>query len=149
MEEYINKTKQLYNKLLTQGMEFLMQFKIAWVLHNLGEQYEAVRALITQSLRRQENIENYKLDDLFTHLLDESRRIATQDDSTATLLVKKYKTSKKKFCNNCKKTGHEAENCWFLHPEKAPDFQKPPTGIKRKYPEPKPQINLARKEQDD
>ena len=30
----------------------------------------------------------------------------------------------KKKCNNCKKTGHKEDKCWFKHPDQAPDFFK-------------------------
>ena len=36
-----------------------------------------------------------------------------------------YGRDKPRFCNSCKKKGHTEENCWELHPEKAPTSYRP------------------------
>jgi hypothetical protein len=72
------------------------------------------------------------MDTLFSNLLDESRRIQVKE--TTTVLFTKPKKTGSKFCSNCKKPGHDSITCWFLHPEKAPDFWKHPG------PKQKPQI---------
>jgi gag-polypeptide of LTR copia-type len=73
MEEYLNKVKQLSDQLKAKELELPKQVIIAWVLNSLTENYEGFVSNITQSLRNSKT-EEYNLEELFSNLLDESKR---------------------------------------------------------------------------
>lgn len=121
MEEYLNKVKQLTEDLKTNNINLPKQVIIAWVLNSLDENYEGFIQNITQSLRKDPN--SYSVDTLFANLLDESR--GKEKNTTKALILrgknqKKQYSSEYKQCNNCNLKGHTRENCYFLHPNKAP-----------------------------
>jgi hypothetical protein len=78
--------------------------------------------------------EDINLYELFSHLIDESYRLRSKEDTPMALTDKvKPKNSEKrgkkqlkelKFCNYCKKQGHIDESCWTKYPEKSPNTSK-------------------------
>ena len=77
MEEYLNKIKQLSDQLKAKDIELPKQVVIAWVLNNLTDNYDSLVSNITQTLRN--DIKAYNLEDLFSNLLDESKRLDSRD----------------------------------------------------------------------
>jgi hypothetical protein len=127
MEEYLNKVKQLSDQLKAKNLTLPKQVIIAWVLNNLTDNYDGFVSNITQSLRNDSDA--YSLETLFSNLLDESKRQESRD--TPHILYTKaggggykgkkpYKITKGKHCKYCKLPSHEAKDCYFLFPNKAP-----------------------------
>src|ERR1700679_2052540 len=81
MEEYLNKVKQFTNQLKAKGIELPNQVIVAWVLNNLISPYEGFVTIITQSYRT--NSTTINLENLFSNLLDESRRQVSKDQEIA------------------------------------------------------------------
>jgi hypothetical protein len=81
MEEYLNKVKQLTNQLKAKGIKLPNQVIVAWVLNNLTSPYEGFVTMITQSYRT--NSTTINLENLFSNLLDESRRQVSKDQEIA------------------------------------------------------------------
>jgi hypothetical protein len=81
MEEYLNKVKQLTDQLKAKGIELPNQVIVAWVLNNLTSPYEGFVTMVTQSYRT--NSSTINLENLFSNLLDESRRQVSKDKDIA------------------------------------------------------------------
>jgi len=81
MEEYLNKVKQLTDQLKAKGIELPSQVIVAWVLNNLTSPYEGFVTMVTQSYRT--NSSTINLENLFSNLLDESRRQVSKDQEIA------------------------------------------------------------------
>jgi hypothetical protein len=129
MEEYLNKVKQLSDQLKAKQLELPKQVIIAWVLNSLTDEYEGFVSNITQSLRNDSEI--FTLETLFSNLLDESKRQDNKDSNNQALFTynkdnrkykgkKPYKITKGKYCKYCKLPSHDAKDCYFLFPSKAP-----------------------------
>jgi len=141
MEEYLNKVKQLTDQLKAKGIELPSQVTVAWVLNNLTSPYEGFVTMVTQSYRT--NSSNINLENLFSNLMDESRRQVSKDKEIALVTRSRRPTTrpnqaerihKNKYCKKCKTTTHFTKDCFYLFPEKAPK------GFKTKhYYEPKDQ----------
>ena len=89
IEEYLNKVKQLTDQLKAKGIELPNQVIVAWVLNNLTSPYEGFVTMITQSYRT--NSTTINLENLFSNLLDESRRQVSKDQEIA--LVTRFRQS--------------------------------------------------------
>ena len=84
--------------------------------------------MISQSIRTSQVEIN--LDDLFSQLIDESRRLKSKEDKEMALNSKassggaKPKEDKpkktKRICNHCRKSGHNEDKCWIKHPSLRP-----------------------------
>ena len=142
MEEYLNKVKQLTDQLKAKGIELPNQVIVAWVLNNLTSPYEGFVTMVTQSYRT--NSSDINLENLFSNLLDESRRQVSKDQEIALVTGRRPKLNqtnrihKNKYCKKCKTTTHHTKDCFYLFPEKAPKGFK----TKRHY-EPKDQEALV------
>ena len=77
MEEYLNKVKQLTDQLKAKGIELPSQVIVAWVLNNLTSPYEGFVTMVTQSYRT--NSSTINLENLFSNLIDKSRRQVSKD----------------------------------------------------------------------
>jgi hypothetical protein len=85
-------------------------------------------AIISQSIRTSQVEIN--LDDLFSQLIDESRRLKSKEDKEMALNSKassggaKPKEDKprktKRACKHYKKSGHNEDKCWIKHPSLRP-----------------------------
>jgi len=107
---------------------------ISLILHNLSEEFKAFTASITQSFRSNENA--YSIDTLIAAIIDEAKRHKYRNQAnTASLEPRKGKGGKKnsrvgknsswkkekgQLCKIYNKPSHKSENCYLLHPEKAP-----------------------------
>jgi hypothetical protein len=132
METFLNTIKRLTDELKAKKLQLPDQVVLAWVLNNLTAEYDAFTAIITQSLRTDSS--NIKLENLFSSLIDESRRQKSKDNGSTALFTNGSK--KRKFqnpkqnnkrprytCTHCQKTGHSHERCWELHPELKDKFK--------------------------
>ena len=143
MEEYLNKVKQLTNQLKAKGIELPSQVIVAWVLNNLTSPYKGFVTIVTQSYRTNSSAIN--LENLFSNLMDESRRQVSKDQEIALVtgsrrprINQTNRIHKNKYCKKCKTTTHHTKDCFYLFPEKAPK------GFKTKHQyEPKPQEALV------
>lgn len=142
IELYLNKIKRLYNSLIERNIELPRQVIISILLYNLTDEYESFISSTIYNLRCISDFSNYKLEDLFSSLIDESKRLLEKESSTVLYTknqpyyknnnrVKKpykgkkpWKTQKGLYCKYCKLVGHEANSCYFLHPNKAPKTWK-------------------------
>ena len=138
IELYINSIRRLYDQLKAKGIELPKQLIIAWTLNNLNDDYDSFITSITQSLRSNEDA--FTLENLFSNILDESRRYNTKEmalysrfsknnSSKATnkhkskgpkRLNKRTPRDSSKYCSYCKKEGHIEEKCYNKHPNLRP-----------------------------
>ena len=126
MEEYLNKVKQLTDQLKAKGIELPNQVIVAWVLNNLTSPFEGFVTMVTQSYRT--NSSDINLENLFSNLMDESRRQVSKDKEIALIARQSgyarpnqtNRIRKNKFCKKCKTTTHYTKDCFYLFPEKAP-----------------------------
>jgi len=123
MEEYLHKVSVLYTDLKTKGVELPHQAVIAWVLFSLDDSYSAFTAAIIQDLRK--NAEAYNLESLASALIDEAR--GKEENKVLFVRTKKpwkQASTKGKYCDNCNIAGHTSDDCFYLHPNKAPPAWK-------------------------
>ena len=131
MEEYLNKVKQLTNQLKAKRIELPSQVIVAQVLNNLTSPYKGFVIIVTQSYRT--NSSTINLENLFSNLIDESRRQVSRDQEIALVsrrrprLNQRNRIHKNKYCKKCKTTTHHTKDCFYLFPKKAPK------GFKTKY----------------
>jgi hypothetical protein len=64
-----------------KGIELPKQVIVAWVLNNLTNPYEGFVTMVTQSYRT--NSSTIDLENLFSNLMDESRRQVSKDKDIA------------------------------------------------------------------
>ena len=131
IEEYINRVKELSNQLKEKQLELPKQVIVAWILNNLDPSYNSFVATIIQGYRQ--DSKSINLEDLFSNLIDESKRINSLD-SKETILYSSKKSFKSiknritkdsnkkesKYCTKCKVKTHSTKNCFYLFPNKAP-----------------------------
>ena len=104
---------------------------MAWVLNNLTSPYEGFVTIVTQSYRT--NSSDINLENLFSNLLDESRRQVSKDQEIALVIGRRPRPNqtnrihKNKYCKKCKTTIYYIKDCFYLFPKKAPK------GFKTKY----------------
>lgn len=120
MEDYLNKLKEITDELSAREISLPEPFIIAFLLHNLGEEYSNYTTSVIQALRS--NPKSYNFESLSASLLDESKRLETTKDIIGHLRTKKpWKKNKRALkCSYCKLPGHLDKDCYFLHPNKAP-----------------------------
>ena len=142
MEEYLNKVKQLTDQLKAKGIELPGQVIIAWVLNNITSPYKGFVIMVTQLYRT--NSSTINLENLFSNLMDESRRQVSKDQEIALVTGRRPRPNqtnrihKNKYCKKCKTTTHHTKDCFYLFPKKALK------GFKTKhYYEPKDQEALV------
>jgi hypothetical protein len=128
MEDFLSKIKYLDDNLSSKGIQLPKQVVLAYVLNNLTPAFEGLVTIITQSFRQ--NSEEMNMETLFSSLIDESRRQNSAEKALYTTKnnFAKHKNNNKvikpRYCNKCKVTTHATSSCWFLHPEKKPDWFK-------------------------
>lgn len=139
MEIYLNQVKRLYDQLTAKNVIIPEKVIFAWVLNNLSPSYETLITTITQSIRVNGS-GSIKLEELFSNLIDESKRLKHKDSGETALLItkqKKYKSynankvnksnksnknsNKSITCEHCRKKGHQIEKCWMKHSELRPE----------------------------
>ena len=77
----------------------------AWVLNNLSSNYETLITTITQSIRVNGS-DSVKLEDLFSNLIDESKRLKSKDSYAIALNIKSKKAKEYKPYNQNKVQKH-------------------------------------------
>jgi hypothetical protein len=120
IESYLNKIKQLHDDLTARNLAIPNKVIAAWVLNGLTRDYESIVAMITQNIRSKN--EDINLQELFSYLIDESRRLQSKEEKpmalTNELKPKRLQQNtqnlqnKQKYCNFCKKKGHFEANCF-------------------------------------
>jgi hypothetical protein len=129
-EDYINTLKRLLSHLKAKEVT-IEQMAMSWLLYSLTDEYQGFSQAIVQSLRKDPKA--YTFETLCSSFLDESKGIAKKETVyTIKQGPKKASISKKgNFCSNCKKPSHNAKDCWFLFPNKAPSSWKNNSRIKK------------------
>ena len=125
VEAYVSKIKSILDNLTAQDLMIPEMVNIAWLLQNLESDFEPFVAQVTQALRS--NPKAYTWESLTANLLDEAKRLQVANKSTKSIQQvgfrgkKPWKKSKSiAFCKYCKLAGHKEDDCYFLHPDKAP-----------------------------
>lgn len=127
MEAFLHKVKRLVDDLLAKGNELPTKLVISWVLNNLTSDYESFVANTIQTIRLNEA--SVSLENLFSSLLDESRRLQGLESPSQALVASKRLARKAnatvsqpnaagKQCNFCKRPGHVEATCWKKYPSK-------------------------------
>jgi len=141
LESYLNEVKRLTEELKSRDLELPSQIIISWILANLGEEFEGFVLNITQSFRKDSNA--YDFDTLTSTILDEAKRHKhmnyantvikpnSNSNSNSNKLGKgvknrvskknSWKKEKGQICRLCNRTSHQSQDCYLLHPEKAPE----------------------------
>ena len=87
MELYLNQIKRLYDQFTVKNVLIPEKVIFAWVLNNLSSNYETLITTITQSIRVNGS-DSVKLEDLFSNLIDESKRLKSKDSDAIALNIK-------------------------------------------------------------
>jgi hypothetical protein len=105
-------------------IEFLVR---SLMVHQLGEHYESF-----QQRKREGGISKLTIDDLTSQLLEEELAAKKKQTSAVMATNTKSEQTQSKGKKNSKKKGHDEstcsrcekdpEECWFMHPEKAPEW---------------------------
>jgi hypothetical protein len=108
---------------------------MSWILANLGEEYEGFVSNITQSFRKDSKA--YDFDTLTSVILDEAKRYKHKNYANTVTKPNQnkpgkgqkknrasknsWKKEKGQLCRLCNRPSHKSEDCYLLHPEKAPE----------------------------
>ena len=132
MKIYLNQVKRLNDQLRVKDILLLDKIIFALILNNLSFEYETLITIITQSIRVND-FSALKLDSLFVNLIDESKRLTSRNETSATLYIDKIdkkgdkldnksrksnqldnhrvQKSKTLKCTHCKKFDHLIDKC--------------------------------------
>ena len=111
IENYLTKIRSLTDDLSARDKAIPVEIIAAYTLNNLTKEYDYIVAAINQSFRNKEQID---LDNLFSQIVDESRRIQDKEEKEEVALYTKTKNTDRKEpkrCFYCEKIGHIARNC--------------------------------------
>jgi len=86
MKIYLNQVKRLFNQLTAKNVIIPEKVIFAWVLNNLSPNYETLITTITQSIRVNSS-DSIKLEELFSNLIDESKRLKHKDSGETALVT--------------------------------------------------------------
>jgi transposase InsO family protein len=94
-------------------------------LHGLGPEWDPiVNSIIYSTQERARSAQSPETEpsfhDVFQQVLDFERRQNAGEDKKALTVQATRTKDGKKTCTHCSKKNHTKENCFFLHPEKAP-----------------------------
>jgi hypothetical protein len=124
IEGYLTRIKRLTDDLASRGLAIPNKVIAGYTLSNLSAEYNNTVAIISQSYRLQN--QEIDLNQLFSHLIDESRRLQAarplpEEETALNTRNSTNHTSKKLVhCSYCKKKGHLESKCWKKHPELQP-----------------------------
>ena len=116
VENFLATIKRVSTSLKAKDLELPDKLVITWTLHNLGPEYKAFIASTTQSYRAESTALDQ--DNLFTNLMDKSRRLQDMDQNT--LFTKNRKPGSMPKYDHCNKKGHKKRHCWKLYLDLAP-----------------------------
>lgn len=137
MEAYLTKVKRLTDDLIARNLGIPKKVIAAYILNNLTPEYENAVAIISQSFRGQPG-QDIDLMVLFSHLIDEARRLKDREPQEMAMLSGSNKQGSAKAnkgstsqtpqasagqnrrCDHCNKRGHTIEKCYIKHPELKP-----------------------------
>jgi len=114
IENYLTKIRSLTDDLALRNKAIPIEIIAAYTLNNLTRDYNYIIAAINQQLRLEEEID---LDDLFSAIIDESRRLGDIKtpikDEIALYSQEKFKKKNLKEikCFKCYEKGHYARKC--------------------------------------
>ena len=131
IELYLQNLRRLLNSLDSKNLKLPDKFIAALVLNNLTPEYEYTVAIITQTIRANNNID---LDQIFSQLIDESKRIRYGKNKSLPIINSYNKEEPKDIemslstskntsrikCKYCTKTGHSEDKCWAKNPHLSP-----------------------------
>ena len=123
MEVYLTKIKRLSDQLASRNLTLPTGILAAYTLSKLGQDYASIVGVITQTYRQIGSSSNIDLNQLFSQLLDEEKRVKVRNVDTEMALTtqNRFKGNKQNLkCQYCKKRGHKIENCYQKYPEKRP-----------------------------
>lgn len=111
IERYLTRIRSLTDDLAAKDKAIPTEIIAAYTLNNLTSEYDYIVAAINQTFRNEEEID---LDDLFSTIIDESRRIEAKKPNHMALNTQNKVTEKKRKplkCYKCQGLGHIARNC--------------------------------------
>jgi gag-polypeptide of LTR copia-type len=123
VEAYLTKVKRLTDDLAAENLAIPNKVIAAYTLNNLTSDYENTVAIISQSYRTHTG--DINLIELFSQLVDESRRISARESTemafTAankppTVKQNGVKKNNDKECSFCHRKGHTQETCFTKDP---------------------------------
>jgi gag-polypeptide of LTR copia-type len=111
IEKYLNKIIKLNDDLIAHSIIIPNKVIAAWALNHLTPEYEQTVTIISQTFRAKTDEINIK--ELFSQLLDESRRLKSKEPKDIALVAKtsSKRAHDKPKCSYCKKSGHNESKC--------------------------------------
>jgi hypothetical protein len=114
LEQYINNFKRAVNSLESKKIILPNKFLIALLLNNLNKDYDYVVAIITQTIRV-DSTKDFKLDDIISQLLDESRRLSSIRNNKGYTSTTNYSNNAKGSNNPNSKSSNKNNNSSYAN----------------------------------
>jgi hypothetical protein len=135
IEDYLTRIQRLTDELAAKKLAIPNKVIAAYILSNLGPEWENTVAIISQSYRSQDG--DIDLLALFSQLIDESRRrkaIQQPDEMVMTTQGRPIGPIRPK-CPYCRIKGHHPDKCWVKNPHLRPKKAKTEPYKARNQPE--------------
>ena len=121
IEKYLMRLTRLTDDLQTREITLPDKIIVAWALNYSTSEYEHTVAIIANS-------DNISVNNLFSQLSDESRRLHFKESSSAEVALPVKTSTVKNNDRKCvfyKRKGYFESNYWKKHPEKKPKKANP------------------------
>ena len=112
--EYTEEIQSIVEQLKDTGFEVHDEILATVLLQGLDGSYKAFVSFTTQVYRTDETI---SFDKLVANIIDESRRMGSEEQELERALRATDSAKGKGRCGHCQKIGHQSKNCWTKHPE--------------------------------